>query len=161
MATEKQIAANRANAKCSTGPRSAVGKSKSSRNAHRHGLSRPLRFHPATSERIEALVRLLVGEDLTRLAAAAEFAEAQLELLRIRAVRRQMHGEIDLNRCDLQGLRRLSAIDRYERLALTRRRQASCKFKVPEEEERKKTDQPYSFFSERTQFGVAVRAPFK
>ena len=39
LATEKQIAANRANAKRSTGPRTAAGKLKSSRNAYRHGLS--------------------------------------------------------------------------------------------------------------------------
>jgi hypothetical protein len=140
MASEKQIAANRANAKRSTGPRSAVGKSKSSRNARRHGLSCPLRLDCATSERIEALTRLLVGEGRSeQLGAAAEIAEAQLELLRVRAVRREMHGEIDPNRCNIQQLRRLAAIDRYERLAHTRRRLASCKFKVLEEEERKQS----------------------
>ena len=35
MASEKQIAANRANAKKSTGPRTGAGKQKSSRNAFR------------------------------------------------------------------------------------------------------------------------------
>jgi hypothetical protein len=39
MATEKQIAANRANAKKSSGPRTTIGKQKSSRNATRHGLT--------------------------------------------------------------------------------------------------------------------------
>jgi len=39
MATEAQIAANRANAQRSTGPKSQDGKRKSSRNALRHGLS--------------------------------------------------------------------------------------------------------------------------
>jgi len=48
MATEKQIAANRANAKRSTGPKTAAGKLKSSRNAYRHGLSGPLLSDPAT-----------------------------------------------------------------------------------------------------------------
>ena len=38
MATEKQIAANRANALKSTGPRTPEGKAISSRNALRHGL---------------------------------------------------------------------------------------------------------------------------
>lgn len=38
MSTEKQIAANRANAKKSTGPRTASGKARSSRNGTRHGL---------------------------------------------------------------------------------------------------------------------------
>jgi hypothetical protein len=49
MATEKQIAANRANAQKSTGPKTAAGKLTSSRNAYRHGLSSPLRLDPVTS----------------------------------------------------------------------------------------------------------------
>lgn len=39
MASEKQIAANRANAQHSTGPRTGDGKAASSRNALRHGLT--------------------------------------------------------------------------------------------------------------------------
>ena len=39
MTTEKQIAANRENAKKSTGPRTSDGKRKSRRNAVRHGLT--------------------------------------------------------------------------------------------------------------------------
>src|SRR4029078_8083939 len=39
MTTEKQFAANRQNAKHSTGPRSEHGKRRSRRNALRHGLS--------------------------------------------------------------------------------------------------------------------------
>jgi hypothetical protein len=39
MTTDKQIAANRENAKKSTGPRSSDGKRKSRRNAVRHGLT--------------------------------------------------------------------------------------------------------------------------
>ena len=39
MATHKQIAANRANAKRSTGPKTKKGKLRSSMNAWRHGLS--------------------------------------------------------------------------------------------------------------------------
>jgi len=38
MATDKQIAANRRNARLSTGPRTAAGKARSSLNALRHGL---------------------------------------------------------------------------------------------------------------------------
>ena len=54
MATEKQIAANRANAKRSTGPRTLAGKTISSRNACRHGLSNSLRLDPLTSAKIDA-----------------------------------------------------------------------------------------------------------
>jgi hypothetical protein len=39
MTTEKQIAANRGNARKSTGPRTLDGKRKSRRNAVRHGLT--------------------------------------------------------------------------------------------------------------------------
>jgi hypothetical protein len=47
-ASQKQIAANRANAKRSTGPKTAAGPSTSSR----HGLSRPLQLDPASSTRL-------------------------------------------------------------------------------------------------------------
>jgi hypothetical protein len=39
MSSDRQITANRANAKRSTGPKTIVGKIRSSRNALKHGLS--------------------------------------------------------------------------------------------------------------------------
>ena len=39
MASEKQVMANRANAKRSTGPKTAAGKALSRMNAHKHGLT--------------------------------------------------------------------------------------------------------------------------
>ncbi len=39
MATEKQLAANRANATCSTGPKTISGKEASKFNALKHGLA--------------------------------------------------------------------------------------------------------------------------
>jgi hypothetical protein len=127
LATEKQITANRANAKRSTGPKTAAGRLKSSRNAVRHKLSVPLP-HDMTIATTEAMVRLLVRAEASeaQLAAATEVALAQQELLRIRAVRTEMAAQIhDLASPDIETLRRLAALDRYERLALTKRRRAS------------------------------------
>jgi hypothetical protein len=88
MATEKQIAANRANAQKSTGPKTAAGRLKSSRNAFRHGLSLPLWLDTATSEKIDAIAQALTRDqaDEDHLSAATELAQAQLQLLRIREV---------------------------------------------------------------------------
>jgi hypothetical protein len=130
MATEKQLAANRANAQCSTGPRTALGKRKSSRNAFRHGLSGPLPFDPMTSAKVDAIAKALIGEEASTdvSASAAEFARAQFEVLRIRATRTELLAKIDLDQDNTQELRRLVALDRYERYANTRRRRASHKF---------------------------------
>jgi hypothetical protein len=62
MATDKQIAANRANCKRSTGPKTPAGHSKSSRNALRHGLSLPLSADPQTQANIEALAEAVAGD---------------------------------------------------------------------------------------------------
>ena len=125
MATERQIAANRANAKRSTGPKSAAGKMVSSRNAYRHGLTCPLSASADTSAKLEAIARAVTGEGEEQLISAAEFARAQLELLRIRATRAEMMTAIE--RDDNTQLRPLVALDRYERYAHTRRRRASAK----------------------------------
>jgi hypothetical protein len=92
MASERQIAANRANAKRSTGPKTLVGKMKSRRNALRHGLSLPLPFDMEASARGEAIVRALTHDHASdeQLTAATELAQAQLELQRIRAVRAEL-----------------------------------------------------------------------
>jgi hypothetical protein len=129
MATEKQIAANRANAKLSTGPKTMVGKSKSCRNAFRHGLSRPVRDDPLVLAKVDAIALALAsGEgNEDRLKPAAEFAMAQIELLRIRSTRTELTAKIEINYNNTQQLRRVVALDRYERYALTRRRRASDK----------------------------------
>jgi hypothetical protein len=84
MATERQIAANRRNAKKSTGPRSVGGKQRASKNAFRHGLSKPLAGADFTRE-VEALARQ-IAEDANNPCAtesARSAAEAQLELARV------------------------------------------------------------------------------
>src|SRR5882762_2484391 len=92
MASEKQIAANRANAKRSTGPKTVAGKMSSSRNAFRHGLSAPLQLDPIMSAKVEAIARAVAGEqaDQDLSASGVDFARAQLELLRIRPMSTQL-----------------------------------------------------------------------
>jgi hypothetical protein len=130
MATERQIAANRANAFHSTGPKTAAGKLKSSRNSYRHGLSGQLPLDP-TSAKIDSIVRGLVGENAgeDQLMLASDFAHAQVKLLRIRSIRTKQLASRDLNDFPIKELKRLAALDRYERYALTKRRRASSKLR--------------------------------
>jgi hypothetical protein len=74
MASEEQIAANRANAKKSTGPKTPTGKLRSSLNAHRHGLSLPLELSPEKAAKAAALVQALTASGKTPSEHAAEFA---------------------------------------------------------------------------------------
>ena len=90
MASERQIAANRRNARRNSGPRSSAGKRRSSGNALRHGLSRIINDRGGAD--IEALARLLVGanEDEETLELARGAVLAHLDLLRIREVKRDL-----------------------------------------------------------------------
>ncbi len=88
MASERQIAANRRNARTSTGPRSPSGKKRASQNALRHGLTRPM-SSAAFDREVEALARQLAGdtEDKVTVELARAAAEAELELARVRRVK--------------------------------------------------------------------------
>jgi hypothetical protein len=121
----KQIAANRRNASRSTGPVTAQGKARASRNALRHGVSVPVYRASAAAADIGEFALQLVGDAASRtefdLARAA--AEAQLELVRIRR-EKQVLLEVSmsgLSSPDMQAIRRL---DRYERRARSRRKRA-------------------------------------
>lgn len=129
MASEKQIAANRANAKRSTGPKTA-GKTVSCRNAFRHGLSCPLPPRLPTSPKVHAFARALtsVAARDEHWASAVEFANVQYELLKIRAIRAEMMMGVDVECVDTQKLRRLASLNRYERYSRTRLRRALHKF---------------------------------
>ncbi len=139
MASDKQIAANRANALKSTGPRSAAGRMKSSRNAYSHGLSLPITLDPQVRAEIELLVaQAIAGETASedQLEAAKAFAEAQFELKRIRATRAAATPRVLGARPDPKVLTGLSALDRYERLALARRKLAIRQFEAWDREEK-------------------------
>ena len=131
MASDKQIAANRANALKSTGPRSAAGRMRSSRNAHRHGLPLPITLDPQAQAEIEAVAQAIAGEPAgeDQLQAAKAIAEAQFDLKRIRATRTAATPSVLDELPDSKVLTGLCTLDRYERLARARRKLAIRRFK--------------------------------
>lgn len=92
MTTERSAQANRINARASTGPRTATGKSRASRNALRHGLSMPVLLDPVWSKGIKALARKIAGDDANaeRYELAAGVAAAHFDLMRVRHARHHM-----------------------------------------------------------------------
>ena len=61
MTSDRQQRANRANAKSSTGPKTAAGKARAAQNAFRHGLNVPVRSDPLLAPEIEAITRRISG----------------------------------------------------------------------------------------------------
>jgi hypothetical protein len=130
MASERQIAANRRNAKKSSGPRSADGKARSRRNALCHGLSIASRAIPAFQQDVMLLARALspAGEDIGDAALVA--ADAEIDLLRIRKIRACLLETLSLvandatssNLADVND--KLGKLERYERRAFSRRNRA-------------------------------------
>jgi hypothetical protein len=163
LTSDRTIKANRANARASTGPRTAQGRARAARNAIRHGLSLPVCSNPALSEEVETLAREIAGsganaetQELARIV-----AEAQIDVRRVRHARHQLISRAladadysfladaqkkmqirqkDVSAADLaelksarphevatilsQEAKRLLAMDRYERRALSRRKSA-------------------------------------
>jgi hypothetical protein len=103
MASERQIAANRRNARKSTGPRSGAGRKRASRNAYRHGLTLSISSTAAFAKQLDKLVHKMVGdtEDEIVLERARAVAQAELELVRVRQAkvavieRASAFGELD------------------------------------------------------------------
>jgi len=86
MASERQIAANRRNARKSIGPRSGAGKNRASRNAYRHGLTLSMTSTAAFAKQLDKLVREIAGntENAIVLERARAIAQAELDLARVR-----------------------------------------------------------------------------
>lgn len=91
MTSDSKIKSNRANARASTGPKTAQGRARAARNARRHGLSLPLYSDPTLSKEVEALACEIAGADANAKIrqAACPIAEAQIDLLRVRHARNQ------------------------------------------------------------------------
>jgi len=90
--SDRKIAANRANARASTGPKTAQGRTRSARNALRHALSLPIYSDPGLSEEVEALAREIAGldADAEMQELARRVAEAQIDLRRVRIARHDL-----------------------------------------------------------------------
>ena len=103
MASERQIAANRRNARKSTGPRSGAGSKRASRNAYRHGLTLSITSTAAYAKQRDKLARKIAGntDDAISLECALQIAQAELELARVRRAkvalieRASAFGELD------------------------------------------------------------------
>jgi hypothetical protein len=131
VTSDRKIAANRNNAKKSTGPRSVAGRESARRNARRHGLAVAIGGDPAFRENIEKLAMALSLARGTQNVSefAREAAEATLDLARIRKVRAFLFETLyfadaaapdaitDLND-------KLAKLERYERRAFSRRKRA-------------------------------------
>ena len=142
MTSPAKIAANRRNARRSTGPRSAAGKARARRNAFRHGLTTPASLDHAAMDRIDNLVDALTIDVRSQLQfqLATVAAEAQVEIERVRQTKvtlvnrayAQLRGEgAGLLSSDERAALAftgkaeiLMACERYERRAVSRRNRA-------------------------------------
>ena len=89
MTSPRKIKANRANARASTGPKTAPGRARTARNGLRHGLSVPVVSDPVLSDQVEALARAIAGPaaGAALLELARQMAEAEIDLRRVREAR--------------------------------------------------------------------------
>ncbi len=130
MANLRQCRANRANARASSGPKSAQGKARASKNALRHGLTLPVMADPTLSQEVKRLAQQIAAGDPHLLPLAYEVAQAQADLLRIKRVREDLsarRGQLlatrgGPNERPLEG--ELLKLARYERRARSRRKLA-------------------------------------
>jgi hypothetical protein len=126
MTTSRQLEANRANARKSTGPRTPGGKKRSSRGSFRHGLSIPVVSVSLLSEQMEQLAQEIAGGRTPTflLDHARRIAEAQMDLCRIRRARHEIFAQIGDGAVLKAQVRNLRLLDRYERRAQSRRKRS-------------------------------------
>jgi hypothetical protein len=92
MISTRQLRSNRANARLSTGPKTAKGRARSARNPLRHGLSLPVFSDPTLSRDVAALACQIAGTnagpEIQEL--ARRVAEAQIDARRARSLRHDL-----------------------------------------------------------------------
>jgi len=104
MVSSKQAAANKANSRRSTGPRSVTGKARSRVNALKHGLAIPASALPELGPEIARLAHLLAGPAADHPVvrqAATRVAEAALDVVRVRQARAALVDRLFRERPDL------------------------------------------------------------
>jgi hypothetical protein len=128
VTSDRQRRANQSNAKASTGPATSGGKARSAQNALRHGLSIPVRSDPALAPQAEAIALIIAGPnaDAETLDYARQVGEAQVDINRVRSLRREViarglsHPRSDCAYTPLQQVRLLNRfLDRFERNKVT------------------------------------------
>jgi hypothetical protein len=129
MPSDRQIAANRSNAKKSTGPRSKAGRELTRQNARRHGLAVGIEKDPAFQDDIEKLAKIISGGTPFVSENAREVARAQLDLSRIRQIRAILFNTFYFtSTAPRDGLttlgKNLIRLERYERRASSRCKRA-------------------------------------
>ena|ERR1043166_5388536 len=137
MTSPERIAANRRNARASTGPRTAAGKRKVAANALRHGLAASVPDCAMTAMAAR-IATALAGEQSSpgRRALIAPIAEAQAEIWRARTARAalinlataNLPGDAEQREAEAiaQSVLELMRLDVYERRAMARRKRALC-----------------------------------
>jgi hypothetical protein len=139
MVSESKVRANRLNATRSTGPKTAAGRARVSRNARKHGLRMPVLSSPALAAEVEARAQKMLHDvkvpDKSRdhlLEFARNLAETEVDLKRVRCFRHDLlstifaHIDRIADRPDIVDqlpafMRQLSVINRYYHRARSRR----------------------------------------
>jgi hypothetical protein len=140
MSSERQLLANRANARRSTGARTRQGKARARRNALRHGLAASTLKNSAISADVERLATIIAGDDAnpSKFEQASIIAETELTLVKIRAIRAGLINDhasdlalelppgqaLQTEPAFLQVMPVLLKLGRYERRAFSRRKRA-------------------------------------
>jgi hypothetical protein len=145
MTSPAKIRANRRNAVGSTGPKTADGKARSRRNAHKHGLSVPLDTDdPEVDELVQVLAepKCSIGEvrETMRSVAKEQCEVARVQRTRVNIINSQIEkmtvdedqsvtAEERIARATAAIVPDLEAIDRYERRAQSQLRKTLLKLK--------------------------------
>lgn len=128
MTSRRQIEANRANARKSTGPQTDAGKIRSGRNAYRHGLSR---WDCADDSGSAALADVLMAElpGASNETAARELAQARTRRAHIRALRLRLILAL-VESPEQRQMRDLLGLERYEMAARARQRRGLKRLEI-------------------------------